>query len=467
MSELRSRRCDQTSERKLYEELSKVRKENGDTLAVWLRLIRWTEGHPNDGPPGHLRFILEQCIEDLKCREEYLQDERFFEVFHKYASLSKHLGPVKIYEGLEAHRMFTDLSVFYITWALELERCREMLEATRIFRLGYEANAQPAEHLRIAYAEFLSRNGIEEEEHTCKFLSLLPPQRPGHCARFCRLPKISESHNYQGASAVSSVNIQQTAKPFLCGNVEDMAAPLQSSITASSFTSVNVKKALAAYEGTLQFSAWAGDDTGAASCSTSRMEAVSEASSAAEIVTEAVSKKGAAASESRTPATFKVFDEFNDDKENALATNFARRSSTILLNSREGPRKFAEHQGFGLQAKVLERPFRKNNATPLLPRDLSVSQLTIGEATFAKSLVTAQKRHLVSTPSSQNVTLAKVANTVSNGENALSFDYSNKAAAANPASTSERLTLASRKAPMGDDDQGMPFAQSSWLISLK
>ncbi|VDP08461.1 unnamed protein product [Soboliphyme baturini] len=46
-----------------------------------------------------------------------------------------------------------------------------MLEATRVYRLGHEAHAQPAEKLQRAYAEFLARNGIEAENRTSTFLN--------------------------------------------------------------------------------------------------------------------------------------------------------------------------------------------------------------------------------------------------------------------------------------------------------
>ncbi|VDP01671.1 unnamed protein product [Soboliphyme baturini] len=420
MSEFDSDQRTETSERQLYNELSKARKNNGDTLAVWIRLIHWTEEHQSTAPPGHMRFILERCIEDVRRRKEYFQDERFLEVFQKYTSFTKHLGPAEIYERLAGQHIFTDLSKFYIAWALELEARRDNFEAMRVFRLGYEAHAQPSEHLERAYADFMARNSVDDEERTCHILTTLHPQPQEMYAKRHNLEKFPERFAHRH-SLTDDVFKKQWFVDLVPqhGNGFDEAPSRAASSATNSFTAVNVQKALAAYGDTLQFSTWS-------TCDESSIvpRNISEPSTANEMLSTASAavhqKSGSAAADSKSTTAFKVFDEFSDSKGDELTSNCVPETSDAIARYQHDESQKSEK--------------------PLINTE---SASTAVEADFVKTAVVTHKKQLMSTMNSH-----RVAATIARLDSEVVVTSSQDAVAAFSTSDLEPLPTVRMKTPV-------------------
>ena len=75
--------------------------------------------YPKGGKEGNLPVLLEKCIKEFKEDEFYSQDERYLQVWIKYASMAQ--KPLDLYNFMYNNHLCTKLPEFYIHWSWFLE----------------------------------------------------------------------------------------------------------------------------------------------------------------------------------------------------------------------------------------------------------------------------------------------------------------------------------------------------------
>ncbi|XP_045132225.1 uncharacterized protein LOC123516686 [Portunus trituberculatus] len=138
-----------------------------DPLDVWYRYVLWVEqNYPRGGKEGKLTKLIENCVmamySSADVREKYVNDERFLDIWIKYANLST--NPPEIYQTMEAKNLCLSLADFYINWAWEMEKIGNYKRADAIYEKGLQAGAKPLCSLQESHKKFqirVSRSTIE------------------------------------------------------------------------------------------------------------------------------------------------------------------------------------------------------------------------------------------------------------------------------------------------------------------
>lgn len=133
-----------------------------DPLDVYIRYIHWTEANY---PQGHnqesdLRGLLEETTARFEKHTQYKNDARYLRCWIQYIQYADQ--PKQVYRELMNKGIGQDLALFYETYGDYLERCGEMDEASRIFKMGIEREAQPLNRLRRHQEAFETRRSMRE-----------------------------------------------------------------------------------------------------------------------------------------------------------------------------------------------------------------------------------------------------------------------------------------------------------------
>ncbi|XP_050382639.1 mitotic checkpoint serine/threonine-protein kinase BUB1 [Argentina anserina] len=128
-----------------------------DPLSSSLRLIEQAVDDFNSGKDSgsHLTKILSDCIAALKDNPRYHDDTRFFYICFFYMRF------IEDYETLFLELMDKEIcggnSKLYVGYAYFLESIGKAYHADRVYKMGIQRNAAPAEWVKKAYASFLQR----------------------------------------------------------------------------------------------------------------------------------------------------------------------------------------------------------------------------------------------------------------------------------------------------------------------
>ncbi|KAK3089597.1 hypothetical protein FSP39_004898 [Pinctada imbricata] len=142
-------------EKQEYE--SALRTYNGDDpLEIWHSYILWIEqAYPKGGKSGHLVELCERCISQFKDDERYQNDQRYIEVWIKYANCTN--DPHEIYQFMYDQNIGTKLTLLYEAWATCAEIAGFHKKANAIYQFGVENGAQPYDLLNRRQEEFQKR----------------------------------------------------------------------------------------------------------------------------------------------------------------------------------------------------------------------------------------------------------------------------------------------------------------------
>ena len=98
--------------------------------------------------------MLEKCIKEFREDSKVHQDERYLDVWIKYASLSQ--NALEIFQFMSAQGVCTCLPNLYVHWAWELEQATNFKKAEQIFVQGLAAvdNTEAKETLEYKHKQF-------------------------------------------------------------------------------------------------------------------------------------------------------------------------------------------------------------------------------------------------------------------------------------------------------------------------
>jgi len=137
-------------------ELAIMSYEGNDPLELWNHYIQWVEeNYPQGGKEGDLLTILEKCLEKLKDSSQYQSDQRLLDIYLRYLDLTD--NSVEWFQMLYAGGYFHQLSTFYINWAEKLEVSFNYKEATKVYQLGLQNNAEPSCKLDESFKKYQAR----------------------------------------------------------------------------------------------------------------------------------------------------------------------------------------------------------------------------------------------------------------------------------------------------------------------
>ncbi|XP_054719392.1 uncharacterized protein LOC129228705 [Uloborus diversus] len=158
-----------------------------DPLGIWYTYIKWVEQNfPKGGIEGQIELLIERCLTILKDEAKYRNDDRFIEIWLKFANDSN--KPLEIFPLMQSNGIGCRSASFYIAWAWELEQVGNDKKANEILTLGLHNRAQPVSKMNSALLEFESRvakrtklglelNDRVKDEHVRSAFSILKPQK--------------------------------------------------------------------------------------------------------------------------------------------------------------------------------------------------------------------------------------------------------------------------------------------------
>ena len=132
-----------------------------------------------------MHIVLEKCIQNFKADKSVHSDQRYLEVWLKYAAISDR--PVEVYDYMYKNGLCTQLSGLYEAWAWHLESSGSFKKAEGVFVKGLGAMVEQESKGRLAakqkqfQARVLRRMRGEEiadeevEEETRSALGKLKP----------------------------------------------------------------------------------------------------------------------------------------------------------------------------------------------------------------------------------------------------------------------------------------------------
>ncbi|XP_061184986.1 mitotic checkpoint serine/threonine-protein kinase BUB1-like [Saccostrea echinata] len=142
-----------------------------DPLEVWFGYVLWTEqAFPKGGNESPLWQLLERCIREFNEKDVYKNDQRYVDIWIRYANLSSESD--EIFKFMHDQGIGTELSCFYESWANVTELGGNPKKADSIYQLGIRRGAKPLIQLQKKHERFQFRvaqglvGHVEEEVET-------------------------------------------------------------------------------------------------------------------------------------------------------------------------------------------------------------------------------------------------------------------------------------------------------------
>jgi hypothetical protein len=130
--------------------------EGSDELKPWLLYLKWTQQtFPNQGPGSGILSILERCCNTFQADARYENHLPYLKVWIMYVEVTE--NPEDIFRYLHKHKIFADLSLFYICWAYSVEMDGNTPRADKIYQFGIQRGAKPQEPLKLREKQFQRR----------------------------------------------------------------------------------------------------------------------------------------------------------------------------------------------------------------------------------------------------------------------------------------------------------------------
>ncbi|XP_035219292.1 mitotic checkpoint serine/threonine-protein kinase BUB1 beta-like [Stegodyphus dumicola] len=157
-----------------------------DPLSVWHKYIKWIEQNfPKGGKESHLEQLLQRCLSIMKNESKYYDDDRFIDIWLKFANMS--LRPIDVYNYMYSNNIGCKSAPFFIAWSWELEQQGNLKKADEVLCEGFNRKVQPLEMLQTKMCEFERRvvnkihtSSVQETgntEQSRSAFALLKPQK--------------------------------------------------------------------------------------------------------------------------------------------------------------------------------------------------------------------------------------------------------------------------------------------------
>ncbi|CAA2998344.1 Hypothetical predicted protein [Olea europaea subsp. europaea] len=137
--------------------ISDIKSYNGnDPLLPWIRGIKKMK---DSVPPQLLKEklprFLQKCAENFQTDRRYSNDLRYLRVWLQLMDFVD--DPKAVLKTMEMNRIGMRKSLFYQAYALYYEKIKKFDAAEKIYHLGVQNLAEPADELQKAYEQFLHR----------------------------------------------------------------------------------------------------------------------------------------------------------------------------------------------------------------------------------------------------------------------------------------------------------------------
>ncbi|XP_051138482.1 uncharacterized protein LOC127256490 isoform X2 [Andrographis paniculata] len=137
--------------------ISDIRSYNGsDPLLPWLRGVKkMKEALPPQLMKEKLPRFLQKCAEAFLTDGRYSNDMRYLRVWLQLLDFVD--DPKAVLRTMEMNRIGMKKSLFYQAYALYYEKIKKFDAAERIYHMGVQNLAEPADELQKSYEQFLHR----------------------------------------------------------------------------------------------------------------------------------------------------------------------------------------------------------------------------------------------------------------------------------------------------------------------
>ncbi|KAL3630567.1 hypothetical protein CASFOL_023551 [Castilleja foliolosa] len=205
--------------------ISDIKSYNGlDPLLPWLRGIRtMKETLPPQLLKEKLPRFLQNCSETFLTDHRYSNDLRYLRVWLQLMDFVDE--PKAILKTMEKNRIGVKKSLFYQAYALYYEKIKKFDAAEKIFHLGVQNLAEPADELQKSYEQFLHRMG----KHKNKRIQLQQAKTksrssnqdmPTNDANSSKIGLLNNrfSKNVKLSNSEDELKSKQTEKGKICGD---------------------------------------------------------------------------------------------------------------------------------------------------------------------------------------------------------------------------------------------------------
>ncbi|KAD7480237.1 hypothetical protein R6Q59_009008 [Mikania micrantha] len=137
--------------------ISDVKNYNGaDPLLPWLRGIKkMKDSLPQQLLKQKLPRFLQKCVQTFETDLRYRNDIRYLRVWMKLLDFVD--DPGAVLEHMKANHIGNKRSLFYQAYALYYEKMKKFTAAEKMYHLGVQNLAEPADELQKAFDQFLIR----------------------------------------------------------------------------------------------------------------------------------------------------------------------------------------------------------------------------------------------------------------------------------------------------------------------
>ncbi|KAM7270256.1 hypothetical protein ACFE04_029470 [Oxalis oulophora] len=137
--------------------VSEIKSYNGkDPLLPWLRGIKkMKESLPPKTLNEKLPRFLQKCVQAFETDLRYRNDLRFLRVWLQLMDFVD--DPRAVLRTMEANKIGVKKSLFYQAYALYYEKVKNFEDAEKMYYLGVQNLAEPADELQKSYDQFLNR----------------------------------------------------------------------------------------------------------------------------------------------------------------------------------------------------------------------------------------------------------------------------------------------------------------------
>ncbi|WCJ19931.1 hypothetical protein M5689_002200 [Euphorbia peplus] len=138
-----------------------------DPILPWLRGIKkMKESLPENLLTEKLPRFLQKCTEKFESDRRYRNDLRYLRVWLQLMDYVDE--PKALLKNMEMNSIGKKRSLFYQAYALYYEKLKKFEEAEKMYHLGVQNLAEPADELRKSYDQFLrrmERHNIKKNQH--------------------------------------------------------------------------------------------------------------------------------------------------------------------------------------------------------------------------------------------------------------------------------------------------------------
>ncbi|KAI3748876.1 hypothetical protein L6452_12280 [Arctium lappa] len=146
--------------------ISDIKTYNGsDPLLPWLRGIRtMTDALPPQLLKQKLPRFLQKCAQTFETDIRYRNDLRYLRVWMKLLDFVD--DPGAVLENMKANHIGNKRSLFYQAYALYYEKMKKFTDAEKMYHLGVQNLAEPADELQKSFDQFLHRMERHQKKRT-------------------------------------------------------------------------------------------------------------------------------------------------------------------------------------------------------------------------------------------------------------------------------------------------------------